>query len=124
MTGLADDLAAATNLSLRAKEWKDELVFLHDVQSGPADRSYGVQVAKLAGLPAKAVRRAEQVLKKLEAAPDAVETLPLFAAVADDAEAPQDPASHPALDLLDTIDPDALTPRDALDLIYRLKNSL
>ncbi|MHA7856915.1 MAG: DNA mismatch repair protein MutS [Henriciella sp.] len=124
LTGLADDLAAATNLSLRAKEWKDELVFLHDVQSGPADRSYGVQVAKLAGLPAKAVRRAEQVLKKLEAAPDAVETLPLFAAVADDAEAPQDPASHPALDLLDTIDPDALTPRDALDLIYRLKNSL
>lgn len=123
LTGLADDLAAATNLSLRAKEWKDELVFLHDVQSGPADRSYGVQVAKLAGLPAKAVRRAEQVLKKLEAAPDAVETLPLFAAVADDAEAPQDPASHPALDLLDTIDPDALTPRDALDLIYRLKNN-
>ena len=124
LTGLADDLAAATNLSLRAKEWKDELVFLHDVQSGPADRSYGVQVAKLAGLPAKAVRRAEQVLKKLEAAPDAVETLPLFAAVADDAEAPQDAASHPALDLLDTIDPDALTPRDALDLIYRLKNNL
>jgi len=124
LTGLADDLAAATNLSLRAKEWKDELVFLHDVQSGPADRSYGVQVAKLAGLPAKAVRRAEQVLKKLEAAPDAVETLPLFAAVADDAEVPQDADSHPALDLLDTIDPDALTPRDALDVIYRLKNNL
>lgn len=124
LTGLADDLAAATNLSLRAKEWKDELVFLHDVQSGPADRSYGVQVAKLAGLPTKAVRRAEQVLKKLEAAPDAVETLPLFAAAADEAEDFQDAAPNPALDLLDTIDPDTLTPRDALDLIYRLKNSL
>lgn len=124
LTGLADDLAAATNLSLRAKEWKDELVFLHDVQAGPADRSYGVQVAKLAGLPTKAVRRAEQVLKKLEAAPDAVETLPLFAAAADEAEDFQDAAPNPALDLLDTIDPDTLTPRDALDLIYRLKNSL
>ncbi|MEL6664725.1 MAG: DNA mismatch repair protein MutS [Pseudomonadota bacterium] len=124
LTGLAEDLGAATNLSLRAKEWKDELVFLHDVQSGPADRSYGVQVAKLAGLPAKAVRRAEQVLKKLEAAPDAVETLPLFAAAIEEAEETGDADAHPALDLLDTIDPDTLTPRDALDLIYKLKNNL
>ena len=124
LTGLAEDLGAATNLSLRAKEWKDELVFLHDVQSGPADRSYGVQVAKLAGLPAKAVRRAEQVLKKLEAAPDAVETLPLFAAAIEEAEETSDGGTHPALDLLDTIDPDTLTPRDALDLIYRLKTNL
>ncbi|GAB5454550.1 MAG: DNA mismatch repair protein MutS [Henriciella sp.] len=124
LTGLAEDLVAATNLSLRAKEWKDELVFLHDVQPGPADRSYGVQVAKLAGLPARAVRRAEQVLKKLEAAPDAVETLPLFAAAIDEADDVDDIAEHPALDLLDTIDPDTLTPRDALDLIYRLKNNL
>ncbi len=117
LTGLADDLSAATNLSLRAKEWKDELVFLHDVQSGPADRSYGVQVAKLAGLPNKAVRRAEQVLKKLEAAPDAVETLPLFAATVEDDEIVTSAPDHPALDLLDTIDPDSLTPREALDLI-------
>lgn len=121
LTGLAEDLSAATNLSLRAKEWKDELVFLHDVQPGPADRSYGVQVAKLAGLPTRAVRRAEQVLKKLEAAPDAVETLPLFAAAIEEADAPDPTEPHPALDLLDTIDPDTLTPRDALDLIYRLK---
>lgn len=124
LTGLAEDLVAATNLSLRAKEWKDELVFLHDVQPGPADRSYGVQVAKLAGLPARAVRRAEQVLKKLEAAPDAVDTLPLFAAAIDEADDVDDTAEHPALDLLGTIDPDTLTPRDALDLIYRLKNNL
>ncbi|MEO0449577.1 MAG: DNA mismatch repair protein MutS [Pseudomonadota bacterium] len=122
LTGLADDLSAATNLSLRAKEWKDELVFLHDVQSGPADRSYGVQVAKLAGLPNKAVRRAEQVLKKLEAAPDAVETLPLFAAATDDDEIVTSDMPHPTLDLLDTIEPDSLTPREALDLIYRLKS--
>lgn len=121
LTGLAEDLTAATNLSLRAKEWKDELVFLHDVRAGPADRSYGVQVAKLAGLPARAVKRAEQVLKKLEAAPDAVDTLPLFAAAVDEIEDTIAPDSHPALDLLETIDPDGLTPREALDLIYRLK---
>ena len=122
LTSLADDLPSATNLSLRAKEWKDELVFLHDVQPGPADRSYGVQVARLAGLPARAVRRAEQVLKKLEAAPDAMETLPLFAA-AESEDAPDTlAADHPALTLLDTVDPDSLTPREALDLIYRLKD--
>ena len=122
LTGLAEDLPWATNLSLRAKEWKDELVFLHDVQAGPADRSYGVQVAKLAGLPARAVRRAEQVLKKLEAAPDAVDTLPLFAAAQNDVElgVPQDP--HPALEMLDRVDPDSLTPREALELVYKLKS--
>ncbi|MEM9570107.1 MAG: DNA mismatch repair protein MutS [Pseudomonadota bacterium] len=122
LTGLADDLSAASNLSLRAKEWKDELVFLHDVQAGPADRSYGVHVARLAGLPARAVRRAEQVLKKLEAAPDAVETLPLFAAATDEAEIAPDPLEHPVLELLETLDPDSLTPREALDLIYKLKD--
>lgn len=121
LTGLAEDLTGATNLSLRAKEWKDQLVFLHDVQPGPADRSYGVQVAKLAGLPARAVKRAEQVLKKLEAAPDAVETLPLFAAAVEEDEPALSSDQHPAVDMLDTIEPDALTPREALDLIYKLK---
>ncbi len=123
LTNLADDLTAATNLSLRAKEWKDELVFLHDVQAGPADRSYGVQVARLAGLPARAVKRAEQVLKKLEAAPDAVDTLPLFAASSEpEPEETPEIADHPALRLLDNLDPDSLTPREALDLIYKLKD--
>ena len=121
LTRLADELVHAANLSLRAKEWKDELVFLHDVQPGAADRSYGVQVARLAGLPARAVRRAEQVLKRLEAKPDAAETLPLFAAFAEDS-APFEPAEdNPALASLRAIDPDGLTPREALDLIYRLK---
>jgi DNA mismatch repair protein MutS len=123
LTSLADDLPSATNLSLRAKEWKDELVFLHDVQSGPADRSYGVQVARLAGLPARAVKRAEQVLKQLEAAPDAMETLPLFAAMAESDDQPETLATdHPALNLLETVDPDSLTPREALDLVYKLKD--
>ncbi len=121
LTGLAEDLPSASNLSLRAKEWKNDLIFLHDVQAGPADRSYGVQVAKLAGLPPRAVQRAQQVLKKLEAGPDAIETLPLFA-ISDETEAPSEQASSPALDLLESIDPDTLTPREALDLIYRLKS--
>ncbi|MEM7329086.1 MAG: DNA mismatch repair protein MutS [Pseudomonadota bacterium] len=122
LTGLADDLPSATNLSLRAKEWKHDLVFLHDVQPGPADRSYGVQVARLAGLPSRAVKRAEQVLKKLEAAPDAVDTLPLFAASTAPDPAEPDLQDHPALQLLENLDPDSLTPREALDLIYKLKD--
>ena len=123
LTGLADDLPGAINLSLRAKEWKDDLVFLHDVQPGPADRSYGVQVARLAGLPPRAVKRAQQVLKRLEAKPGAVEALPLFAAAVEE-QADEDirAADHPAIDLLGTIDPDTLTPREALDLIYKLKD--
>jgi DNA mismatch repair protein MutS len=67
------------------------------------------------------VKRAEQVLKRLEASPDAVDALPLFAA-AEEPEAIEITATHPALDLLNTIDPDTLTPREALDLIYKLKD--
>ena len=121
LTGLADELAHATNLSLRAKEWKDELVFLHDVQPGAADRSYGVQVARLAGLPARAVRRAEQVLKRLEADPGGVDALPLFAAMEDPGPAPAPEEASELTRMLDTLDPDSLSPREALDLIYRLK---
>ena len=125
LTTLAEELPCAANVSLRAKEWQDELVFLHDVQPGPADRSYGVQVAKLAGLPKSAVRRAEQVLKRLESDPDRVESLPLFAistAPTPDEEAA--PAAPSAVEiLLGEIDADALTPREALELIYRLKES-
>ncbi len=125
LTGLAEDLDHSANLSLRAKEWKDELVFLHDVAAGPADRSYGVQVARLAGLPARAVRRAEQVLKKLETKPGAVETLPLFAAVAEEETPFEAPAGdHPAVKLLESISPDELSPREALDLLYRLKSEI
>ncbi|MEM1146530.1 MAG: DNA mismatch repair protein MutS [Pseudomonadota bacterium] len=124
LTGLAADLPCATNLSLRAKEWKDELVFLHDVQPGAADRSYGVQVAKLAGLPARAVKRAEQILKQLEAAPDAVDSLPLFAAAVEAPDLESVESDAKALDLLSDIDPDGLTPREALDLIYQLKSAL
>ena len=120
-------LPGAENASLRAKEWKDDLVFLHEVQSGPADKSYGVQVAKLAGLPKKAVRRAGQILKQLEAEPSAPESLPLFAAASftpdtEDNAGPEEIVAPSEADkALQQIDPDSLTPREALDLIYRLK---
>ncbi|MEL6258488.1 MAG: DNA mismatch repair protein MutS, partial [Pseudomonadota bacterium] len=121
LTMLAEDLTHAANASLRAKDWKDGLVFLHDVQPGPADKSYGVQVAKLAGLPKRAVTRAAKVLKRLEADPASADALPLFAAASDNAAEPDAQTTDPLRELLGTIDPDTLTPRDALDLIYRLK---
>ena len=103
LTQLADDMPNAANASLRAKEWKQDLIFLHEVQAGPADRSYGVQVAKLAGLPKRAVKRAEQVLKRLEADPKDAGSLPLFAAVPEE-RAPEGTTSA-SDDLLQQIDP-------------------
>ena len=127
LTALADDLGGAANASLRAREWKNDLVFLHEVQPGPADRSYGVQVARLAGLPKKAVTRAAQILKRLETDPSSADSLPLFASVPMDVQ--EEGAGHPELSaagsriasLLEGVDPDSLTPREALDLVYRLK---
>lgn len=128
LTKLADDLDAAANASLRAREWKNDLVFLHEVHSGPADKSYGVQVAKLAGLPRKAVNRAAQILKKLEATPDMSDALPLFAAAesSQDLMAPE-PADIPEVLLkqqafIEELDLDNLTPREALNALYTLKS--
>ncbi|MEL6472729.1 MAG: DNA mismatch repair protein MutS, partial [Pseudomonadota bacterium] len=118
LTGLADNLPAAANASLRAKEWKDQLVFLHEVCPGPADKSYGVQVAKLAGLPKKAVRRAGEILKRLETDPAAPDLLPLFAASTTDAAAKETSALEAALS---AIDPDGMSPRDALAALYDMK---
>ena len=117
---LEQRLAACCNLSMRAKEWKGDLVFLHEAVEGAADRSYGVQVAKLAGVPAGVVARARQVLARLERDPNSparLDDLPLFAAAK-----PLEPAEPSRLDAaLAGIDPDALTPREALEALYRLK---
>ncbi len=120
LTRRVEDLPHAKNASLRAKEWKKSLVFLHDVQAGPADRSYGVQVAELAGLPKRAVQRAAEILKQLEASPASAETLPLFARAA---EAPGISRSEVEARLSE-IDVDSLSPRAALDLLYQLKTLL
>lgn len=119
LTSLVADLPSAANASLKAKEWKDDLVFLHEVQAGPADRSYGVQVARMAGLPRRAVQRAAQILKQLEADPARAESLPLFAVA--EAGEPEIAPISPIDELLAQTDLDDLSPKEALDLLYRLK---
>ncbi|PSJ42257.1 DNA mismatch repair protein MutS [Allosphingosinicella deserti] len=124
LTRLAERLDALSLHHVRAREWKGDLVLLHELGRGPADRSYGLAVAKLAGLPGPVLARAKSVLAKLEAGRAAtggiaagLDDLPLFAAAAQAEEESVDPV-HAALD---DIDVDALSPREALDLIYRLK---
>ena len=123
LTRLAGRLDALSLHHVRAREWKGDLVLLHEVAEGAADRSYGIAVAKLAGLPPAVVSRARSVLSKLEAGRDAtggiaagLDDLPLFAATAEPEHAPD-----PILLAIDEIDPDSLTPRDALEALYRLK---
>jgi DNA mismatch repair protein MutS len=115
-------LAHIANLSLKAKEWNGDLIFLHEAGPGPADRSYGVQVAKLAGVPPKVVARARDVLDRLEretGAPARLEDLPLFAAAA----VAEPPRAAPSIveDALRALDPDGMSPREAMEALYRLK---
>jgi DNA mismatch repair protein MutS len=109
---------------VKVKEWKGDVIFLHEIAPGSADRSYGIQVAKLAGLPASVVARAREVLRQLEATDRkspvaAIDDLPLFSA-ARRAEAIEPPADPLGL-MLDAIRPDELSPREALEALYRLK---
>jgi DNA mismatch repair protein MutS len=112
---------------MRVKEWKGDVVFLHEVAPGTADRSYGIHVAKLAGLPAAVTARAEEVLEILEkgeqggALARLADDLPLFRAARPQAAPATDPQSSPLEEALRDIRPDELTPREALDLLYRLK---
>jgi DNA mismatch repair protein MutS len=117
-------LAHVANLSLKAKEWNGELIFLHEAGPGPADRSYGVQVAKLAGVPAPVVARARQVLERLEreaGAPAHLEDLPLFAAAVPPGERA---GPSPVEETLGGLDVDGMSPREALEALYRLKAML
>jgi DNA mismatch repair protein MutS len=123
LTRLAGRLDALSLHHVRAREWKGDLVLLHEVAEGAADRSYGIAVAKLAGLPPVVVARAKSVLAKLEAGRDAtggiaagLDDLPLFAS-ATEPEAAHDPIASE----LNAIEPDSLTPREALEALYRLK---
>jgi DNA mismatch repair protein MutS len=121
---LEDRLAHVGNLSLKAKEWNGDLIFLHEAHEGPADRSYGVQVAKLAGVPAPVVARAREVLERLEreAGDKArLDDLPLFAASAPQAE---ETNAAPVAKALADLDLDGMSPREAQDALYRLKGML
>ena len=124
LTRLAERCDALTLHHVRAREWKGELVLLHELADGPADRSYGIAVARLAGMPSATVARAKAVLARLEAGrartgglAAGLDDLPLFAA-AQAAEEQQCDAIRAEVEALDV---DALTPREALDTLYRLK---
>jgi DNA mismatch repair protein MutS len=124
LTRLAERCDALSLHHVRAREWKGDLVLLHEVTEGPADRSYGLAVARLAGLPPATIARAKAVLAKLEAGraktgglAAGLDDLPLFAA-AIEAEEEEGDAVRSELDALDV---DALSPREALDVLYRLK---
>jgi DNA mismatch repair protein MutS len=125
LTALARRLPRLVNTTVRVTEFKGDVVFLHEVVPGVADRSYGIQVAKLAGLPRSVVERARVILDELEAhdrqAPveRLVDDLPLFAATRP-ASVTVAPEPDPLHDALAALDPDALTPREALDALYRL----
>ena len=129
LTALAAKLPRLVCHTLRVKEWHGEVVFLHEVAPGSADRSYGIHVARLAGLPESVLRRAAAVLKRLEEgearspASRLADDLPLFAALRRDT-APEPTPPSPALEVLAGTDPDQLTAKAALDLVYRLKKLL
>ncbi len=126
LTQLTKKLPRLMNLTMRVSDWKGEVVFLHEVAAGAADRSYGIQVARLAGLPQTVVSRAGVILAELEASDRQapvqrmIDDLPLFAAASPRAPVPA-PAPDPLLGALDAIEPDELSPREALEQLYALK---
>jgi DNA mismatch repair protein MutS len=126
LTALGERLKDVACATMRVKEWNDSIVFLHEVAPGAADRSYGIQVAKLAGLPRAVTDRAEEVLRALDEGREGhkplarIDDLPLFA---ERAAAPP-PRTSTVEDALRAADPDALTPKQALELLYRLKGLL
>ncbi len=126
MTALTEKLDRLHNVTMKVKEWNGDVVFLHEVGNGAADRSYGVQVAKLAGLPAAVLSRAKDVLHQLEKgevagkATKLIDDLPLFS-VALAREAENSHQTSKIEEALKAINPDELSPKQALEELYRLK---
>jgi DNA mismatch repair protein MutS len=130
LTSLQKTLSRVANVTMKVREWEGDVVFLHEVVRGAADRSYGIQVARLAGLPEPVLNRARHVLTLLEqraagasssgGASAVLDDLPLFAHQPPPSKAA--PTSDPVHDLIDTIRPDDITPKDAIELLYELKN--
>ncbi len=125
LTSLVTKLMRMSLHCMKIKEFKDEVIFLHEVIDGAADRSYGIHVAKLAGLPKTVIKRSEQVLEHLEKSGKGnsmsklADDLPLFALLREKEEPKE--VANPAIDLLKLINPDELTPREALEKLYELK---
>jgi DNA mismatch repair protein MutS len=126
LNALSSQLSALAPYTMRVKEWKGEVRFLHEIAPGSADRSYGIHVAELAGLPKSVIQRASQVLATLEKSEGAsalariADELPLFEAAARTTIATTSP--NPALAALEEINPDELSPREALNLLFKLKS--
>tara|TARA_R110001599_G_scaffold287816_1_gene490526 strand:+ start:15822 stop:18344 length:2523 start_codon:yes stop_codon:yes gene_type:complete len=120
LTALPEQCPSMANVHLDATEHEDHVVFLHNIQEGPANRSFGLQVAKLAGIPDSVLRAAREKLQALERGPGRPEPLPAPA----QAELFANAEPHPALTRLEAVDPDALSPREALQLIYELRGTL
>jgi DNA mismatch repair protein MutS len=131
LTALSAKLARMFNATVRVKEWQGDVVFLHEVLPGSADRSYGIQVAKLAGLPPPVIARAKSVLAKLEAqdrgqtARALADDLPLFAVPSRAAAEPAPPSETEQLvEAVKALHPDELSPREALEALYALRAKL
>ena len=130
LTVLSEKLGRLSNATMRVKEWEGDVIFLHEVGPGAADRSYGIQVAKLAGLPASVVERAREVLTKLEdadrknPASQLIDDLPLFQIAVRREESRPHHGSSKVDEALKTLNPDEMTPREALDALYALKKQL
>jgi DNA mismatch repair protein MutS len=116
LTALAAEIPDCRNVHLDATEHKRQLVFLHSVRPGPASRSYGLQVAALAGVPPNVIRRAKRYMATLEAQQSSDNPQGTL-----DLNVTEEPAANPLLDALDASDPDEMSPRDALERLYELK---
>ena len=130
LTALAHKLPRLFNATMRVKDWHGEVVFLHEVMAGAADRSYGIQVAKLAGLPPAVIERAKLVLAELEAQDRAsptqrlIDDLPLFAVAGSSSAAqPPDAGAEAVLTALASLNPDDMSPKQALEALYALKQA-
>jgi DNA mismatch repair protein MutS len=127
LTSLAKTLSRVSNVTMKVREWEGEVVFLHEVGPGAADRSYGIQVARLAGLPEPVIARARQVLDLLEQRSagtasskekaSVLDDLPLFA----HQPAPAPRGKDPVYEALDMMRPDEMTPLEAIETLYQLK---
>jgi len=127
LTALAARLPRLVNVTVRVKEWQGDVIFLHEVVAGAADRSYGIQVAKLAGLPGAVIERAKVILAELEAedrtshARRLIDDLPLFAATARPAPTGLEEAADTVTAALAVLHPDEMSPREAIEALYALK---
>ena len=126
LTALAEQIPGIINVHLDAAEHDDGIVLLHSVKPGPASRSYGLQVAQLAGIPASVISQARGKLRQLEAERQDPPSVAGQSALESAAELESTPAGldHPALDYLEKLDPDAITAREALAILYELKSRL